>query len=148
MARVIKRIDDATWYVPEIDDNRTDPDPFMVLITPLSGVEMRKLERAGMGKLTRNRGEINFLKRAQDTQEKIISEKVLDVKNYSVLNPTTNEVLTPANGSDLVKAVLLAGAKEIEILDDILEAMKDASRLDEGVLENLKLQSDSSCLKT
>jgi len=143
MARVIKRIEDATWYVPDIDDNRADPEPFMVQITPLSGIEMRRLERTGMGKITRGRGEVNFLKRAQETQEKIISEKVLDVKNYAVQNPSTGEILEPSDGASLVKAILLAGAKEVEILDDILEAMKDSSRLDEGLLGNLNLQFDS-----
>ena len=148
MARVIKRTETATWYVPDIDDNRSDPDPFKVLIVPLSGVELRRLERVGMGKITRGRTEVNFMKRAQETQEKILAEKVLEVEGYSIENPTTGDVISPTDGTSLVRAVLMAGAKEVEILDDILEAMKDASCLEEGILENLILRSDSVLAET
>jgi hypothetical protein len=39
---------------------------------------------------------------------------------------------------------MAAGASEIDILDDIIEALKDTSKLDEGIIENLRLQSDSA----
>ena len=132
MARVIKRREDAFWYVPDIDDNREDPEPFMVLMSPLSGANMRKLESSNMGKITK-RGEINFMKRAQDIQERIITERVVEVKNYAVSNEDTGEVLEPKNGAELVKAIMVAGAGEVDILDDIIEALKDSSKLDEEI---------------
>lgn len=147
MARLVKRTEDATWYVPDIGDNREDEDPFMVLLSPLNGAEMRKLEQAGMGKLTKARGQINFFKRAQDIQERIVKERVLEVKNYAVQDES-GDVFTPKNGEDLLKAVLLVGAAEAEVIDDIVEALKDASKLDEGLLKNLKLQFDSPQVET
>ena len=135
MARVVKHIDEATWYAPDIGDNRDDSDPFMVLLSPLSGAEMRKLEQAGMQSITKSRGQINVYKRIQDIQEKIIRTRVLEVKNYSIcdVNGTT---VTPTNGKELLEAVLLVGASEAEVIDDIVEALKDASRLDEGIRKN------------
>lgn len=135
MARVIKRIEDATWYVPDIADNREDPDPFMVLLSPLSGSEMRKLEQSGMANMTRNRGQVNFYKRVQDIQERIIKERVIEVKNYSVQDPE-GTIFAPKNGAELLQAVLLVGASEAEVIDDIVEALKDASRLEEGLVKN------------
>ena len=143
MARVIKRREDTFWYVPDIDDNREDSEPFMVLLTPLSGADMRRLESANMGKITK-RGEINFMKRAQSIQERIISDRVLEVKNYAISDETDGSVIEPKNGAELIKAIMAAGASEIDILDDVIEALKDSSKLDEGMIENLRLQSDSA----
>ena len=137
MARVVKRIEDSTWYVPDVEGNREDSDPFAVLLSPLSGAEMRRLEQSGMGKITKSKGQINFMKRAQEIQEKIISERVLEVKNYSIQDPD-GEVFSPSNGEELIKAILFAPPSEGEILEDILEALKGSSKLDEGVLGNLK----------
>ena len=135
MARVIKRIEDTTWYIPEIGDNRDDEDPFMVLLSPLSGSEMRKLEQAGMTNLTKNRGQVNFYKRVQDIQERIVKERVVEVKNYAV-QCKDGSILEPKNGAELLEAVLLVGASEAEVIDDIVEALKDASRLEEGLVKN------------
>ena len=147
MARLVKRVEDATWYVPEIEGNRDDSDPFMVLLSPLSGAEMRRLEQSGMGKITKGRGQFNFMKRAQEIQEKLIKERVLEVKNYSVVDPN-GSTFTPTDGTELLQAILYAPPSEAEILEDILDALKDSSRLDEGILGNLKLQSDSPQVET
>lgn len=135
MARVIKRIEDTTWYVPDIGDNREDPEPFAVLLSPLSGSEMRKLEQAGMTNLTKNRGQVNFYKRVQDIQERIVKERVVEVKNYAVQGKD-GSILEPKNGAELLEAVLLVGASEAEVIDDIVEALKDASKLEEGLVKN------------
>lgn len=140
MARVAKRKEDAVWYVPDIDDNREDSEPFMVLLSPLSAADMRKLEQSGLGKVTRKGGtDINFMERAQQLQERIIRDRVLEVKNYSVLlsdNDGKEELFTPTNGKELIKAIMSAGASEVAILDDVVEALKDSSTLEEGVLGN------------
>ena len=140
MARIAKRKEDAVWYIPDIDENRDDVDPFMVLLSPLSAADMRKLEQLGLGKVTKKgTAEINFMERAQQLQERIIKERVLDVKNYSVMLQSTEgkeEVFTPTNGKELLKAIMQAGASEAVILDDIVEALKDSSMLDEGTLGN------------
>ena len=135
MARVIKHIDTATWYVPDIGDNREDPEPFAVLLSPLSGAEMRKLEQAGMQNVTKGRGQVNFYKRLQDIQERIIKDRVQEVMNYSIVRPN-GESFSPSNGEELLEAVLLVGASEAEVIDDIVEALKDTSKIDEGVLKN------------
>tara|TARA_A100001391_G_scaffold199581_2_gene182802 strand:+ start:375 stop:797 length:423 start_codon:yes stop_codon:yes gene_type:complete len=140
MARIAKRKEDAVWYIPDIDENRDDVDPFMVLLSPLSAADMRKLEQFGLGKVTKKgTAEINFMERAQQLQERIIKERVLDVKNYSVMLQSAEgkeEVFTPTNGKELLKAIMQAGASEAIILDDIVEALKDTSMLDEGTLGN------------
>ena len=150
MARIAKgaAAEESTWYVPNVEDNREDPEPFMVLLSPLSGTEMRKLEQSMLGKITRNRGEVNFLKRAQDVQERIIKTRVLEVKNYGVQDANTGKVFMPKDGAELLQAVLMSGASESEVIDDIIEALKDMSRLEEGLLGNLSLQSDSSQAET
>ena len=135
MARVIKHIDTATWYVPDIGENREDAEPFAVLLSPLSGAEMRKLEQAGMQNVTKGRGQVNFYKRIQDIQERIIKDRVQEVKNYSIVR-SNGEIFAPTNGGERVEAVLLVGAAEAEVIDDIVEALKDTSKLDEGVLKN------------
>ena len=140
MARVAKRKEDAVWYVPDIDDNREDSEPFMVLLSPLSAADMRKLEQSGLGKVTRKgSADINFMERAQQLQERIIRDRVLEVKNYSVLlsnDDGKEELFTPSNGKELVKAIMSAGASEVVIFDDIVEALKDSSTLEEGILGN------------
>jgi|TARA_A100001391_G_scaffold70347_2_gene44934 hypothetical protein len=140
MARVAKRKEDAVWYIPDIDDNREDSEPFMVLLSPLSAADMRKLEQSGLGKVTRKgSADINFMERAQQLQERIIRDRVLEVKNYSVLlsnDEGKEELFTPSNGKELVKAIMSAGASEVVIFDDIVEALKDSSTLEEGILGN------------
>jgi hypothetical protein len=140
MARVAKRKEDAVWYIPDIDDNREDSEPFMVLLSPLSAADMRKLEQSGLGKVTRKGStDINFMERAQQLQERIIRDRVLEVKNYSVLlsnDEGKEELFTPSNGKELVKAIMSAGASEVVIFDDIVEALKDTSTLEEGILGN------------
>jgi len=140
MARVAKRKEDAVWYIPDIDDNREDSEPFMVLLSPLSAADMRKLEQSGLGKVTRKgSADINFMERAQQLQERIIRDRVLEVKNYSVLlsnDEGKEELFTPSNGKELVKAIMSAGASEVVIFDDIVEALKDTSTLEEGILGN------------
>lgn len=144
MARVAKHNEDASWYIPDIDDNREDPDPFMVLISPLSGKDMRKLEQTGLGKLTKKGTvDINFMERAQRLQERIIKERVLEVKNYAVMLEGSDKVIEPKNGEQLIVAIMNAGASEAGIIDDIVDALKDSSTLSEGALGNLKPQSDS-----
>ena len=107
----------------------------MCIRDSLSGAEMRKLEQAGMGNLTKNRGQLNFYKRVQAIQERIVKERVLEVKNYTVQDSGGN-VVEPKNGAELLKAVLEVGAAEAEVIDDIVEALKDASKLEEGLIKN------------
>ena len=96
---------------------------------------MRKLEQAGMQSLTKSRGQVNVYKRIQDIQERIIRDRVLEVKNYAVAKKD-GSIFEPTSGKELLEAVLLSGAAEAEVIDDIVEAMKDASRLEEGILKN------------
>ena len=87
------------------------------------------------------------MKRAQEIQERLISERVIEVKNYSIVDPK-GEVFSPENGKELLQAILYAPPSEAEILEEILEALKDSSKLDEGILGNLKSQSASLSAET
>jgi hypothetical protein len=88
-----------------------------------------------MQSLTKGRGQVNVYKRIQDIQERIIRDRVLEVKNYAIAKQD-GSIFEPVNGKELLEAVLLSGAAEAEVIDDIVEAMKDASRLEEGILKN------------
>lgn len=135
MGRKVTKREDASWYIPDIDDNRQDPEPFMVLLGPLSGKDMQKLERATLGvSITRNQ-QANFLERAHTLIARLIATCVQDVKNYSVSDKDGN-VFEPKTGEELMQAILTAGASELPILDDIVEALKDRSRLEEGLAKN------------
>lgn len=136
MARQAKTIvKEPVWYVPDIEDNRADPDPFRVQISPMSGAELNELE-ATQGKFTK--GDINFIKRGQTLVERIFSNRVLKVEGYAIAGKT------PTNGKELYQAIMGHGDEsERSIVDDIVEAIKSASKLDEGLLGNLKSQSVS-----
>lgn len=146
MARRVKRITDVVEYVLDIGDNRTEDDPFTVELEPISGEEMMKIER-GMGKMTRG-SDMNFMTRAHMTRDKIIKERVKGVRNYEV-EDNAGVVFTPTNGEELLRAVKIAGASEVDlVLDDILEALKDHSKLSEGLAKNFNTQSESVSLTT
>ena len=147
MGRTVTRLEDAEWYVPDIEDNRADPDPFCVQLTPLSGAELTKFERV-LGKITRGR-EINAVDRAVNLRDRIIIKRVLEVRNYAVLNKKTGKVFEATDGTSLIAAVNIAGGSEVDlVLDDIVQACKNHSKLEEGILENLASQSASVSRKT
>ena len=128
MGRSVQKIraEDATWFVPSIGGNRLDPSPFRVLIAPLSGEDLLKAQSAAFdGKA----GGIHA--RAQDLVERLVSTYVLKVERYTVTDDTgaSAEIRT---GAELVDAIKHGPAGELDIFDEIVEALKDRSKLEAG----------------
>lgn len=137
MGRVARTImKEPAWYVPDIEDNRADPDPFRVQISPMSGAELNELE-ATQGKFTKG-ASVNFVKRGQLIVERLFSNRVHAVEGYSIAGET------PKDGAALYRAIMTHGDEsEVAIIDDIVDAVKNASKLDDGLLEKLTSQSGS-----
>lgn len=142
MAREAQKVTtDGVWYAPDIDGNRDDPDPFEVFIHPMTAGDMKRVER-GMGEYTA--GKINFAERGQKQVREIISKCVTDARGYSIWNTKTGEKITPRNGAALYAAIMDHGDdKEASILDDVFQAIKDASHLKAGLRETLRLRFGS-----
>jgi hypothetical protein len=146
MARRVSFDDAATWYVPDIDDNREDDDPFRVLLQPMSGAELAAYERSLVPARSRARGKTDdgsVVARIDLLTEAIFRARVVEVLGYSVTIEKTGEVLTPKNGAELVEAVKRGPATERPILLDILAALRERSVLSEGALGNSNSPSAS-----
>lgn len=140
MARKNKAINNATWFYP--DGYAADEDtPFRVLLTPMTGADLRRLERDGFGHLTKKK--VNLGEMIQARINKIISERVEKVEGYALLlkdvefahgkDLDAEGYWWPVNGAELVQAVEWGSAGDIEVLDKIFEALKDNSVLEEGL---------------
>lgn len=123
---------EAVWYTPDVEGNRDDPDPFRVLLKPLSGAAQRLLEQGTLGAPIGKGQEVNFVARASRLQDRLVAEHVLEVVGYG-LRGIDGSIIKPTNGTELVAAVKQAGASELAILEDIIDALQNASRLAEGV---------------
>ena len=63
-------------------------------------------------------------------------------------SPFRTRVEEDCGRSSRIVLYVLELVDESEVIDDIIEALKDMSRLEEGLLGNLSLQSDSSQAET
>jgi len=153
MARTIKRTqpEDRHWYVPDIDDNRSDDDPFKVLIGPADGATLRKIRSQSRTKVTKSLDAIEaFEQRESRLHYRVVSENVYDVEGYTTENAITGEIITPKDGPSLVEAINAPGIPEGEyaILDNIYEAIVSGSVLEGGLEKKLKPPCDSSSAET
>jgi hypothetical protein len=131
--------DDEMVFIPSIDGNRDDPDPFTVTIKPMTAGEMLRIERS-LGDFTS--AKINFAERAQTQVKSLLSSRVVSVHGYTVTHPKTGERVCPRNGAELYAAIMSYGDdKEASIIDEIVAAIKDVSKLKEGLREQLGSQS-------
>tara|TARA_R100000664_G_C2733485_1_gene123543 strand:- start:350 stop:943 length:594 start_codon:yes stop_codon:yes gene_type:complete len=147
MARIIDVVDASlrSWYTPDIDDNRQDPDPFQVLISPLSGKDMRQLRSSLKLKATSldNDDLMQAAERREEELKALIVEKhVHDVRGFSAKHIGTGEVIVPKSGHELVKCILEAHPDELIVLHDIYEAVLRSSSLTDEAKKKLSLQSD------
>lgn len=146
MARKIKVIDASlrTWYTPDIDGNLEDPEPFQVLISPLSGKDMRQLRSSLKLKATSLESE-DLMQAAERREEElkalIVEKHVHDVRGFIAQHATSGEVIEPKTGEELVKCILEAHPDELVVLHDICEAIVKNSTLNEETKKKLNLQS-------
>jgi hypothetical protein len=127
--------DQATWYVPDIDGNREDPDPFAILISPMSGAERASLERSAVMLEPGANGETTVAARVRD--------RVIEVRGYRVTNVHTGRVITPTTGAGLVEAIAASPATEHGLVSLIVAAIQSRSVLTEGARKNLPWLCDS-----
>ena len=121
---------DASWFAPDIDGNREDPEPFEVLILPASGEDIRRLE-ADNGKMHHGQA-VNFMRRQQSVEDMMLERRVLGVRGYEVRDKRGN-IIRPTNGRELLGAIKFESAAAAEtIRTSILEAIKSTSVLAEG----------------
>ena len=153
MARKIRVIDASlrSWYTPDIDGNLQDPDPFQVLISPLSGKDMRQLR--GSLKLKATSLESEDLMQAAERREEelkalIVEKHVHDVRGFIAQHVTTGEVTEPKTGEALVKCVLEAHPDELMVLHDIYEAIVKNSTLNDSAKKKSNSQSDLQSVET
>ena len=147
MARKITVIDASvrSWYTPDIDDNREDPDPFQVLLSPLSGKDMRQL-RSSL-KLNSVSLESDDLMQAAERREEelkglVVAQHVHDVRGYVAQNVSTGVITEPDNGAELVECVLSSHPDELLVLVDIYEAILKGSSLSDEAKKKQNSQSD------
>ena len=141
MARNIAVDLEEVDYVPDIEDNRNDPDPFVVRIKPMTAAEMKMLERS-MGEMTAGKA-ANFLERADKVARAIFKRCVVSVRGYTARSKD-GTVMTPSTGVELYDAVNSCGdPAESAVIDDIYAAIKDHSHLRAGLPEVLRSRSGS-----
>ena len=113
-----------------------DPNPFAVLISSLSAQDLRKLER---GSIQTTKGDgFNFIARAQANADKAFKDHVHSVRGFDLAGKA------PENGAELLESLKkIPSAAAEAILADILEAIRDASVLKAGLLEQPGPHSES-----
>lgn len=133
-------------------NNRADPDPMRVELTPLSGHEVAQGQAAAyasaLAPARRGKQKRGAAKEAADTTERVmayneglISKHVTRVSGWSVNGePATT-------GADLVRLLRhpgVAPGERLAIITDLVEAIGNASHLAEGLLEKYLSPSVSS----
>lgn len=137
-----KAITDVVEYVPEIDNNRDDPDPFVVDIRPMLGEDLRELERS-MGDFTG--AKVNFTERAQKKAKEMFGKYVPGVRGYAIAHRLSGEMIRPRTGAGLYQVLTEHGDEhEQTIISDILEAVKNQSKLRAGLRETLRSRSEQA----
>lgn len=148
MGRKVRIIDAAVrnWYVPDIDDNREDPEPFRVLISPISGKDMRALRSSLKLQATSLESE-DLMQAAEQREEQlkgmIVSKHVHEVEGYSAVHVVTQEIIEPKDGETLVACILDSHPEELTVLNDIYEAILNSSTLSEDSKKKSNLPSSS-----
>ena len=147
MGRRINVIDASvrTWHIPDVDDNKEDPEPFRVLISPLSGKEMRVL-RSSL-KLNATSLESDDLMQAAERREEelkalVVCEHVHSVEGFFAQHVQTGETVEPKDGSKLVECILDSHPDELLVLTDIYEAILGCSSLNEDAKKKQNSQLD------
>ena len=126
-----ERPEDWAEYTPEIDNNRDDPSPLTVELLPLSAEDYRRYTHSPAAVL--RKAVKDPLGRADAIMATIFSERVRNVRNYSV------------NGRPITTGAELFRFGEPEVVDDVSTALKNASSLSAGLQK--KSNSPSASLR-
>jgi len=126
----IHQVEDTVWYAPDVGDNRDkhEVDQFAVELTPMSAAEMRRIEESRIGKVTR--AKFNWVRRYNASRVDVLGRCIKRVRNCTAV-VTKGGVETRTSitaGADLLT---IAGE---ELLEDLIGALRDQSRLAEGLV--------------
>lgn len=135
----IHQVEDTVWYAPDVEDNREKPEAeqFAVELTPLSAADMRRTEESRVGKVTR--GKFNWARRYNALRSDILLKCIKRVQNCTaVVTKGGQKVRTAITTGQ----ALLAIAGE-ELLEELFGALKDQSRLADGLLGKFNSPSAS-----
>ena len=152
MGRKVSRAhaEDRVRYVPDIDENRDDPDPFWVEIEPMDGVELRRVQRSKAGEIKKKVTLDRLMAKDEAIREDIIRSRVVAVHGYAIRDARSGDIVEPRNGKELVAAITAEGTPPAEyaIIDDIYQAILSESQLTEGLLGKLQSVSAGSSVET
>jgi hypothetical protein len=130
--RAVKPILEPVWYAPDIDGNRSDPDPFRVRLQPLTAAAALELQREHSAGVSQKTTGQDLIARAEILQRRVFERCVLEVKGYSLAAPTGT--ITPRTGAELFDTIQRAGAGEAEIIEDVYLAARGGAHLESGLV--------------
>ena len=167
MARQVAAVP-STWrergvrYVPDIDQNRADPDPFWVLLRPLTANESASIHSAEAARhlkvrfdgasgatIDRATEAAEWVAATEAAMSKAISVAVIEVHGYSGRNVDTGEIITPRNGAELVAFIEgHAWDSERAVVQDLYRAVTERSHLERALGEASASRSSTSTPET
>jgi len=121
----------------DIEDNRDQPeeDQFKILIDPLSGGDLQKLSFLSSKARRDEEGQLVL--------KETMTKRIKEVQNYGV-EYAKDDVRTASNGKELFALLQDADGTEAEkVIKDIVWALRDHSKLREGIPLSLGSQSDA-----
>lgn len=152
MARQVESIP-SSWreqgikYVPDLEGNRQDPDPFWVRLRPLTANESMRIHSAQAMRGLRVRfdadGKVETGGEAHDVwlaseaaKAQVIRTAVLEVGGYRGRHGETGEVIEPKTGAELMDFIEQhAWESEAAVVEDLYRAVTDRSHLERALGE-------------
>lgn len=126
--------EDGTEYVPDFRGNRDEPPEAQgyVVILPMTAREFRRADGAIRLKMSGKEDALSaFDRKAWALKERTLKERIVEVHNIWA------DAKTPIKtGAELWEFCLDSDAALIELLDDIYEAIRSRSKLEEGLRKN------------
>jgi hypothetical protein len=165
MARQVASIP-SSWreqgirYVPDVDGNRQDPDPFWVRLRPLTANESMRIHSAQAMRGLRVRfdaeGKVETGGEAHDVwlaseaaKAQVIRTAVLEVGGYSGRHGETGEVIQPKTGAELMDFIERhAWQSEAAVIEDLYRAVTDRTHLEASLGEASASRSATSSRET
>lgn len=121
-------------YLPALDNNRKDPEPFACGITPVNYADITTLELSAAALIENNEGmTVTEFERERDMS--MVAKYVKWVENYECVDLNTGEIRKPTTGEELVTALKSTFIAEAEaVLGDLLGAIKGTKEASAGFL--------------
>jgi len=149
VARTVKLVDKSAclWYTPDVFDNRKDPEPFAVLLRPMSAEDLQRMQEAHQEEEVRRLVAKERGSKAEQPGARLvdamIEKHVIEVRGYTGTDSAGVSVV-PRNGAELLALIYAAGSEELSLRNDISLALQERSRLDAGLEKKLDTPSASS----